>query len=158
MRFLAFLFSMMIVLQVTAAPPTANTNAVLTAAHYDLAEVVFRQYMSADSKCIFALSYGTNDSSLPADFMARFKGKHPLVMSSPDNIMVVSNKFVIDKITRKEAVGLGIRELRVTGDTAEAHVIYFASHTQNSTVFHMTRDAGKWRVKDRKAEWVADGF
>lgn len=132
-------------------------NAVLSAAHYDVAEFVFRQYISADSKVVFHLGYGTNNTSLPAEFIARFKGQTPLVRGTPDGITVVSNKIVLDNITRKEAIGLIIREIRVTGDTAEVKVRYFASYTGNLTWYYLVRERGKWRVKERKAEWIACG-
>ncbi len=103
------------------------------------------------------IAYGTNNTPLPAEFVARFKGQTPLVRGTPDGITVVSNKIVLDKITRKEAVGLDIREIRVTGDTAEVQVIYFASYTSNSTRFYLVREHGNWRVKERKAEWIACG-
>lgn len=157
MSFILFLLSMILTLNAAAAPPTTNTNTVLLVAHYDLVEAVFRQYVT-DDKYVYHLSFGTNYSTLPADFMGRFGGQHPIVRGTPEGIIVVSNKFVFDKMTHKEAIGLSIQGLRVTGDTAEVHVVYFASGTGNSTVFYMVRDAGKWKVKDRKAEWVADSF
>jgi hypothetical protein len=155
MKYLAILFSALFTFSTVAH--AGRTNAVLPAVHYDLAEFVFRQYMSSDSKIVFHLAYSTNHVSLPAEFIARFKGQTPLVRGTPDGITVVSNKIVLDKITRKEAVGLEIREIRVTGDTAEVQVIYFASYTSNSTRFYLVRERGKWRVKERKAEWIACG-
>ena len=85
--------------------------------------------MSPDSKHVFCLAYGTNYSPLPKDFIARFKARTPIVRGEPDAITVVSNKFVFDKITRRQAIGLDIREIRVAGDTAEVQVKYFASFT-----------------------------
>jgi hypothetical protein len=158
MNLSTFLLSLMFVLSARAAPPPARTNAPLPSAYYDLAELVFRQYMSSDSKCVFVLAYGTNSTALPPEFMARFKAQSSPVRGNPESITVISNKIVLDKITGQETVGLDIREIRVTGDTAEIQVIYFASNTGNSTRFSLVRGGGKWRVKERKAEWVADTF
>jgi hypothetical protein len=155
MKSLAILFSVLCTFSTVAH--AGRTNAVLPAVHYDLAEFVFRQYMLGDSKVVFHLAYGTNSASLPAKFVARFKGQTPLVRGTPDGITVVSNKIVLDKITRKEAVGLCIREIRVTGDTAEIQVLYFASYTSNLTRFYLVREKGKWRVKERKVESISCG-
>src|SRR5687768_7981116 len=105
MRLPTLLLPFLFALRVFSAPLPASTNAPLATADYDLAELVFRQYVSADAKCVYHLSYGTNDAVLPADFMARFKGQSPLVRSTPDGVTVVSNRFVLEKITRKEAIG-----------------------------------------------------
>ena len=114
--------------------------------------------MSADSKSVFCVAYGTNYSPLPKQFIARFKAQTPIVRGEPDAITVVSNKLVLDKLTRKEAVGLDIREIRMKDDTAEVQVQYFASFTSNSTRFYLVREKGKWRVKERKMEYVSDAF
>jgi hypothetical protein len=156
MRLQTPLLALLFAMRVFAAPQPPN-SAALPVAHYDLAELVFRQYVSADAKCVFHLSYGTNDAVLPADFIARFKGQSPLVRSLPDGVIVVSNRFVLDKITRKQAVGLGIRQLHVTGDTAEVQVVYFASGTSTSTRYYLVRERNGWRVKDKKMEWIACG-
>lgn len=142
MRLPTFLLSLLFALRVFAAPQSARTNTPLATADYDLAESIFRQYVSADAKCVFHFSNGTNDAVLPADFMARLKGQSPIVRSTRDGVTVVSNRFVLDKITRKEAVGLGIRQLRVKGDTAEVQVLYFASGTTNSTRYYLVREHG----------------
>ena len=157
MRLPTLLLSLLLALRVFSAPQPSGTDAPLATADYDLAELVFRQYVSADAKCVYHLSYGTNDTVLPADFMTRFKGQSPLVRSTPDGVTVVSNRFVLDKITRKEAIGLGIRQLRVTGDKAEVQVLFFASGTSNSTRYYLVRERGRWRVKDKKMEWIACG-
>jgi hypothetical protein len=114
--------------------------------------------MSSDSKDVFCLAYGTNYSRLPEDFIARFRAQASIVRGEPDAITVVSNKIVLDKITRREAVGLCIREMRVTGETAEVQVKYFASGTGNSTRYYLVRHKGRWTVKERKVEYVSDAF
>jgi hypothetical protein len=157
MRLPTLLLSLLFGLRLFAAPQPASTNTPLATADYDLTEMVFRQYLSADSKCVYHLTYGTNDAVLPADFMTRFKGQSPIVRSALDGVTVVSNRFVLDKITRREAVGLGIRQLHVTGDKAEVQVVYFASGTSNSTRYYLVRERSRWRVKDKKLEWIACG-
>jgi hypothetical protein len=157
MKLLTFFLPLLLALSIFAAPHPARTNTPLATANYDLTELVFRQYVSADAKCVYHLSYGTNDAVLPEDFMARFKGQSPLVRSTPDGVTVVSNKIVLDKTTRKQAVGLGIRQLHVKGDTAEVQVLYFASGTSNFTRYFLVREHRKWRVKNKKMEWIACG-
>jgi hypothetical protein len=114
--------------------------------------------MASDPKRVFCFAYGTNYSPLPKEFIARFKAQTPVVRGEPDAITVVSNKIVLDKTTRREAIGLDIREIRVRGDKAEVQVQYFASYTGNSTRFFLAREDGKWRVKERKMEHVSDAF
>jgi hypothetical protein len=155
MKYNSILLFLLCLFSATAHP--GRRDAALPIGHYDLAEFVFRQYVSADSKVVFHLTYGTNDAPLAAEFMSRFKGRTPIVRSAPDGVMVVSNKIVLDKLTHQEAVGLGIREIRVNEDTAEVQVVYFASYTSNSTRFYLVREGGKWRVRERKVEWIACG-
>src|SRR5204862_8155277 len=97
MRLTALFFSMMFAFGVFAAPQPVSTNAVLPAARYELAEFIFRECMSPDAKCIYHLSYSTNASLLPADFMTRFAKQPPVVRSVPDGFTTVSNKFVVVK-------------------------------------------------------------
>jgi hypothetical protein len=141
----------------SAIAQPGHTNEVLSTAHYDVAELVFRQYMPPDSKTVDCLTYGTNYSPFPKGFLSRFKAQTPIVRGQPDAITVVSNQFVLDKITRKEAVGFDIREIRVAGDTTEVLVNYFASFTGNSTRFYLVRENGKWRVKETKVESISCG-
>lgn len=148
---------LLILCSCSTLPQTGRDKAVLPVAHYDLAEFVFRQYMSADSKVVFHLSYGPNNTALSEEFVARFKGQTPLVSGKPDGIEILGKSILIDRTTRKEAAGLDMNEIRVTGDTAEVEVIYSASHTSNSTRFHLIRERGKWRVTERKAEWIMCG-
>lgn len=148
---LLFLFT----LPVFPAQHVSSANAQLATADYDLAELVFRQYVDDDPKPIYQLSYGTNDAVLPADFLARFKGDNPLVRSMTNGLTVVSNRFVLDKITRKEAVGLGIQQLRVTGDKADVQVLYFASGTSILKRYVFVRKSGQWSVKEKKTVWIA---
>ena len=156
MKLPVILLSAVFALGAMAAPP-APTNATLAVADFDLAEFVFRQHMSSDTSHVFHLAVGTNDAGLPADFMTRFQGQPPIVRSAHGNVLVVSNKFVLDRITRKEAVGLGIRQLRMRGDAAEVQVVRFASFTSSSTRYYLVRERGKWRVKNKKTEWTACG-
>ena len=158
MKALVILIFLAFVLRAAAAPPPAHTIAVLPVAQYDLAELVFRQFISADAKSVFCLGYGTNYSPLPKEFIARFKAQNAIIRGEPDAITVVSNKIVLDKFTRREAIGLDIREIRVTGDTAEVQVQCFASSTGSSTRFYLVREKGKWRVQERKMEHVSDAF
>ncbi len=155
MKFLAVFMS--ILCSCSTLPHAGRAKAVLPAAHYDLAEFVFRQYMSADSKVVFHLSYGANQTALPEEFVARFKGQTPLVSGRPGGIAVVGKSILIDGMTRKEAAGLDMREIKVTGETAGVEVIFSASHTSNSTSFHLVRERGRWRVKERKAGWMMCG-
>ena len=148
---------LLILCSCSTLPQTGRDKAVLPADHYELAEFVFRQYMSADSTVVFHLSYGENNTALPEEFVARFKGQTPLVSGKPDGIEILGKSILVDRMTRKEAAGLEIQEIKVTGDTAEVGVIYSASHTSNSTRFHLVRERGKWRVKERKAGWIMCG-
>jgi hypothetical protein len=156
MKLRAIVLSALFALGAMAAPPIP-TNAALAVADYDLAEFVFRQHMSSDTSHVFHLAVGTNDVAPPPDFITRFQGQSPIVRSAHGNVLVVSNKFVLDRITRKEAVGLGIRQLRVLGDAAEVQVVRFASFTSSSTRYYLVRERGRWRVKDKKTEWTACG-
>ena len=83
---------------------------MLPVAQYDLAELVFRQFISADAKSVFCLGYGTNYSPLPKEFIARFKAQNAIIRGEPDAITVVSNKIVLDKFTRREAIEAWIFE------------------------------------------------
>lgn len=156
MKLLAVVLWAVFSLGATGAP-IIRTNAPLAVADYDLAEFVFRQHMSSDTNHVFHLAVGTNDMALPPDFMTRFQRQAPIVRSAYGNVLVVSNRFVVDRITRKEAVGLGIRQLRVLGNAAEVQVVRFASFTSSSTRYYLERERGKWRVKDKKTEWTACG-
>jgi hypothetical protein len=99
---------------------------------------------------------GTNDPSPPADFMGRFTTKTPLVRAGIEGIAVVDNRTLLDRATRKKAVVLNITEIRVTEDEAEVQVISYLSFTSNSQRFRLIRERGKWKIHERKHEWVAD--
>jgi hypothetical protein len=148
-------FALFFVLSATAGSLT-NIAALLPVSHYDLAELAFRQYISADSKKVFHIAFGTNDAPLPADFMARFKAQKTLVRG-PTGMTIIKKNIVLDKITGREAVGLSVRNIRITGDTAEVQVVYFATNTSSSTRFYLVREKERWKVKNRKEEWIACG-
>lgn len=144
-----------------AAVKRVSTNAVLPVAYYDVVELVFRQYIrqstSPDSEYVFHLAYGTNNTPVPTDFLERFKGQPRIIRATPYELTVVSNKFVLDKSTRREAICLSIREIRIKGNTAEVQVFAFASSTVSSTRFYLVLEGGKWGVKERVTEWVGCG-
>jgi len=148
MRFPTLLLSFLFALRALPAPQPVSTNVPLATADYDLAELVFRQYVSVDAYYVYYLSYGTNDAVLPADFMARFKGQRPLVRSTPDGVTIAGNST--------GASGLRIRQLRATDDKAEVQVEWFASTLKGSTRFYLVRERGRWWVKDEKIEWCFD--
>ena len=148
MRPPTLLLSFLFALRAFSAPQPESTNAPLATADYDLAESVFRQYVSLDAYYVYYLSYGTNDAVLPADFMTRFKQQFPLVRSSPDGVTVASNST--------EACAVSIRQLRVTGDKAEVQVLDFADSVRSSTRIYLVRERGRWRVKDSKMQWCYD--
>jgi hypothetical protein len=152
-----FIFICCLVCALNLNTRAAHTNAVLSAEHYDLAELVFRQYISTNSTKVFCLAFGTNNAPLPSEFIARFKNQPPVIRAASDSIIVISNKYVLDKVTRKEAIGLDIREIRVVGDRSEVQVVYFASFTSTSTRFYFIRENKKWKLKERKQEWIACG-
>lgn len=154
----SFLLSLVLSFKLAAAPPTTRTSSSLPTDQYDIAELVFRQYVSPDSKCVFCLTYGANQTALPKDFISRFKARSPIVRGNPDAITVVSNKFVLDKITRKEAIVLDLRGIQVKGSAAEVEVVYFGSFTSSSARFQLVCENKKWKIKERKSEWVADSF
>lgn len=127
----------------------------LPASHYDLAEVIFRDCTPPDSKKVFHLFY--KNRPLPPDFLSRFDGQPLIVRSTAGGTIVVDQKHILDRRTRREAIALDIQEIRITGETAEVQVFYSASFTSNSTRFHLVRERGGWRVKERKMEWIACG-
>ena len=133
MRLPTLLLSFLFASRAFSAPEPASTNAPLATADYDLAELVFRQYVGVDAYYVYYLSYGTNDAVLPADFMARFKQQTPLVRSRPDGVTVASDST--------EALGVSIRQLRVTGDKAEVQVVSFTYGWKSCTRFYLSASA-----------------
>jgi hypothetical protein len=139
-------------LSAIAAPPTAT----LPRAHFDIAEIVFRDCIAhSDQESVYHLSSGTNDAVLPADFMERFKGQSPLARSTSDGTSIVNNRWLTDKLTKKPAARLSIREIRVGRGSAEAQLHYVSSSTTLSARYYLVREHGKWRVRDQKTEFIA---
>jgi hypothetical protein len=150
---------MVAALTVTAAPPPSSAVSTLPPEYYDIGEAVFRDCMAhSDRGSVYHLSYSTNDSTLPPDFMSRFEGQSPLVRSSSDGITVVSNRWLTDKITKQPAARLSIREVRLSPDSAVVQLHYVASSTGLSARYYLVRSRGKWKVKDSKTEWIACSF
>jgi hypothetical protein len=144
-----------------AAPPDdkiIGANSTLPKANYDLVEIIFRDYMLRDTNYVFQILYGKDGSPLPAEFLARFKDRLPIVRGNRDAVIVVSNKFFLDKITGKQLIELDITKLRVTNDTAEAQVRYCATSVDTSTRFFLVRKQNKWVITEEENEWVMDGF
>ena len=148
MRHPTLLLSFLFALRAFSAPQPASTNASLATADYDLAELVFRQYVSIDAYYVYYLSYGTNDAVLPADFMARFKQQSPLVRSTPDGVTVANDS--------SHALGVRIQQLRIIGDKAEVQVVSFTYRLKSSTRYYLVRERGRWRVEEQKMQWCFD--
>ena len=151
---------MLLALRAFSATPAAEQNQAqsLTAAEYDPAEVAFRALIEADApRLIFHVTYGTNNSALPAEFMHRFEEQPQTIRTGLEGLTVVSNKLVLDKATQREAIGLGMRELRVFGKTAEAHLVFLAGSKSIAWRVLLVEEHGKWRVAGKQREWELCG-
>ena len=138
---------------VAAAAPSPSTT--LSRSQYDLAEAVFRDCIShSDQQTVYHLSSGTNESVLPADFIARFGRQSPLIRSIPDGTTVLSNRWITDKITGRPAARLSILEIHDGGSSADVELYYKSSATVIYSRYFLVREADKWRVRDMKTELI----
>lgn len=149
----------------SAAPRLAQqsirTNAILPSAHFDAAESVFRVFLSADrqspgfTNTVFFVSYGPHDSELPSEFLTRFSRELPYVTNSLA-ATIKTNFTIVHSPSGRTGVGLALRELRLTGDTGEARLVYVVSggSFQHWRVT-LKRKAQGWMVTDKTMEVIA---
>jgi len=149
----------------SAAPQAAHwssrTNAILPSAHFDAAESVFRVFLSADrqspgfTNTVFFVSYGPHDSELPTEFLTRFSRELPLVSNS-SSATIKTNFTIVHSASGRTGVGLALRELRLTGDTGEARLVYVVSggSFQHWRVT-LKREAQRWKVTEQTMEMIA---
>ena len=132
----------------------------MPSAQYDAAELVFRAFLSGDklshgfTNAVFFVSYGPHDSDLPREFLARFYGELPLVTNA-SSATIKTNFTIIHAPSGRTGVGLALRELRLTGDTGEARLVYVVTggSFQNCRIA-LKREAERWKVANKKMESI----
>ena len=148
---------------ILAATPTtpAGPNAPqpgLAPSAFAPAEAAFRDFIGIDGTgLIFHLSYGTNEAPLPAEFMRRFQGQGQAVRTGLEGLTVVRDKLLLDNATHKQALGLSLRQIRVAGKRAEAHLLFTSSFGRVSWRVDLGKEHGKWKVRGKRREWELCG-
>ena len=141
--------------------PSGRTNAILPSAHYDAAESVFRAFLADKERTpeftntVFFVSYGPQDSDLPQEFVIRFHGELPLITNS-SAATIKTNFAIVHSPSGRRGVGLALREIRFTGDIAEARLVYVVSggSFQHWRVT-LQRKAQEWSVANKKMELIS---
>lgn len=152
-------------LATSAAPPAPRqpirTNAILPSAHFDAAESVFRTFLADDRRSpeftntVFFAGYGPHDSELPREFLTRFYRELPLVTNS-SAATIKTNFTIVHSPSGRTGIGLALRELRLTGDTGEARLVYVVSggSFQHWRVA-LKREARRWQVSNKTMESIS---
>ena len=157
MRTLATFIVLTIGFTSQAAPAT---NAVLVDSQYPAAEAVYRSFFpepywrESRTNLVYCLSFGSSDSALVSDFMARFQAPSPRVITGT-NGFVVGPGSRVERGTGREVVILALRSLSIRGEHAEARVLYCAPSTVITETLLLTRKDGQWSVTKRKQESIA---
>lgn len=130
------------------APPWAEhhstTNQVLDPANYEVAEACFREFFWRTNQ-VLCLTYGTAYSPLPVDFMKRFSGNAPRVITSTAELSISPDRSITHRSSGREAFVVSMRTLRVRGDGAEASVRFTDSASDRTQTHYLKKDSAGWK-------------
>jgi len=133
----------------SAADP--ETNQVMTASEYAPAEVVYRtflpggQWPEAKTNFIYCLSFGGLDAPVPSDFMTRFAGPMPTVITGT-NGLVFRPGVVLEPKSGRDVVRLTLYRLSVHGTQADARVFYVGGSVYATETLRLLQQDGRWKV------------
>jgi hypothetical protein len=133
------------------------TNDVLAASEYAPAEAVFQLFLPMPplppkqgwrTNLVYCLTYGRSNSSLPADFMARFSAIPYRVITGTNALIFGASGAIIERASGRQAVVLALRGLDIKADRADASIRWIDSARTVAQVVHFVKKDGDWKYVD----------
>ena len=136
----------------------ASPGSVLPVSQYGAAEAVFRHFLPgggwAESKgdSVYVLSFGTVDDDLPRDFMGRFSGQTPRVITGADGVVLPKPGVMVERGSGRSAVKLKLYTLSIQGERGEGEVFYMTGSEVVTLAVRVEQREGRWGVVQVKEE------
>lgn len=105
-----------------------KTNQGLTASEYAVAEAVYRIFLpgkwwpESRTNFIYCLSFGGLDAPVPSDFLTRFSGMTPTVITGTNRLAYRRPGVLLETKSGREMVKLTLYSLSIHDDRADARV------------------------------------
>ena len=135
------------------------TNKVLPTSQYAPAEAVYRSFLpgaqwpESGTNLVYCLAFGTAGAAMPSDFMARFPGPMPRVITGTNGLAFPMPGVTVEHESGRAVVILQLRSLSIHGDHAKARVYYITGSSTVSETLQLAQRDGRWRVMQMKREW-----
>jgi hypothetical protein len=159
---MVFTFLLFCGLTLHAAPSTNTVATAIKLAQFAAAEVIYRSYFPSDhsaesrSNIVYCLWFGKSDTPLPPEFMQRFTTSPPHVTTGT-NSLIFTNRWWVQRDTRREVVFLALKSLKIHARRAEAKLTYRAHGTMIMETIELSTKDGKWTVDEKITGLIACG-
>ena len=156
MRTVIAFISLILEFALQAAPPT--TNEFLQPSQYSVAEAIYQsflpgaQWSESKTNFVYCLSFGASDGAMPPDFMARFPGPMPRVITGTNELAFPMPGVMTERKSGRKVVRLMLHALSLHGDHAESQVFYTTGSEVVTETIELTQQDNRWNVIRMKEE------